>query len=219
MSHVIKQNLKKIRESIPDNVKLVAAGKARKMEEIAEALEADIQIIGHNYIQEAVETRYRFGADLNLHFIGHLQKNKINKAIETCNLIQTVDSLKLAQDIDKRCEPLKRVMPVFIEINSGEEPQKQGVLPDETPALIQQIALLKHIQIKGLMTMGPFKQNPEEVRPYFKTTKQLFDQLVSMKISNVKMDILSMGMSDSYPIAIEEGANMIRIGSAIFGPR
>ncbi len=219
MSININKNLKEIKKTIPDNVQLVVAAKSRTMEEIAEVLETGVPIIGQNYIQEAIQTRSQFGSDLNMHFIGHLQKNKINKAIETCDMIQTVDSLRLARHIDKRCEPLKKIMPVLIEINSAEEPQKHGVLPDEVLVLIQQIALLKHIQIKGLMTMGPFRDNPEEIRPYFKVTKQLFDLFVSLKIPNVNMKILSMGMSDSYQIAIEEGANMIRIGSAIFGKR
>lgn len=218
MTHIQLQ-VKKLLKSIPEHVQLVVAAKSRSMDEVKEVLETQNLIIGENYIQEAEKVRATFKQNVTLHFIGHLQKNKINKAIETCDLIQTVDSVKLAERIEKRCGPLNKTMPILIEINSGREPQKNGAMPEDAIKIIETISHFKYVQIKGLMTMGPFTHDPEKTRPYFQTTKELFDQIQTLQIPNVKMEILSMGMSNSYAIAIEEGATMIRIGSAIFGPR
>lgn len=150
------------------------------------------------------------------HLIGHLQTNKINKALELFDIIQTLDSVKLARALDKRVES---PMPVLIEINSGREPQKNGVLPDNAEKVIREIALLEHIKIKGMMTMGPRFGDPEAARPYFRETRKLFDEINSLNIPGVKMEMLSMGMSNAYRIAIEEGSNMIRPGTIIFGER
>jgi len=134
-------------------------------------------------------------------------------------MIETVDSIKLAKEIDKQAKKNNKIMPVLIEINSGREPQKFGVMPENTEKLIEEISSLPNIKIMGLMTMGPRFGEPEKARPYFKETKKIFDKIKTANIPNVEMKYLSMGMSNSYKIAIEEGANMVRIGTKIFGKR
>ena len=150
------------------------------------------------------------------HLIGHLQTNKVNKALELFDVIQTLDSVKLARAVDKRAQS---AVPVLIEINSGREPQKTGVLPEEAEQVIRGIAALENVAIKGLMTMGPRFGDPEDARPYFQATKKLFDDIGSMDIPGVEMEVLSMGMSNAYRVAIEEGSTMIRPGSIVFSDR
>jgi len=215
----LKENIKKIKQELQSNIKLVAATKTRTVEDIKQAIEAGIEIIGENYVQEAEEKFDELKGKVKFHCIGHLQTNKIKKAVEIFDMIQTVDSVKIAKEIDKRSKNIGKVMPVLIEINSGKEPNKDGVMPEDAESLIKEISALANIKIKGLMTMAPYFDNPEKDRPYFKETKKLFDKISSLNIPNVDMEILSMGMSDSYKIAIEEGANMVRIGTKIFGLR
>lgn len=216
---MIKENVKKILEELPQEVELEAAAKGRTPEEILEAVEAGVKIIGENYVQEALKAFQVIGPRVRWHFIGHLQRNKVKKAVEIFDMIETVDSLEIAQEIDKRCAALGKVMSVLIEINSGREPQKFGVLPENAESLIAEISRLKNIRVEGLMTMGPFSCNPEDARPCFKETKKVFDQIKGINIPNAEMKYLSMGMTNSYRIAIEEGANIVRIGTKIFGPR
>jgi len=208
---MIKENVKKILSELPPNVKLVAAAKTRTPEEIKEAIEAGITIVGENYVQEWDRVKGQVPR-VKVHFIGHLQTNKVKKAVQLFDMIETVDSMKLAKEIDKQCAKIGKVMPILIEVNSGREEQKAGVYPEKVDQLIQQISELKNVKIKGLMTMGPFSDNPEVVRPYFVETKKVYDQIGNL-------EILSMGMSSSYEVAIEEGANLVRIGTAIFGER
>ena len=134
-------------------------------------------------------------------------------------MIQTVDSVDIAKEIDKRCKAINKIMPILIEVNSGKEQNKEGIMPEEVEKLVKEISILKNIKIKGLMTMTPYFDDPEKSRPYFKLTKKLFDEIEELNIINVEMEVLSMGMSDSYKIAVEEGANMVRIGTNIFGAR
>jgi len=216
---MIKENVKKILKELPKGVQLVAAAKTRTPEEILEAIDAGVSIIGENYVQEAERAFKLIGNKAKWHMIGHLQTNKAKKAVKIFDMIETVDSVKIAKAIDKECAKINKIMPVLIEINSGEEKQKAGVLPDMAIELIKQISQLENIKVKGLMTMGPFMDNPEEIRPYFRRTRELFEKIKRMNIPNVEMKYLSMGMSDSYRIAIEEGANIVRIGTKIFGPR
>ncbi len=215
----IKENVERILKELPAGVELVAAAKTKTPAEILEAVEAGIKIIGENYVQEAAEAFAVVGRGGKWHFIGHLQTNKAKKAVEIFDMIETVDSPDLAREIDKRSRNAGKVMPVLIEINSGEEGQKFGVRPKDVEALIREIAPLQNIRIEGLMTMGPFEGDPEDARPYFKITKQLFDAFKALALPGVEMKWLSMGMTNSYPVAIEEGANMVRIGTKIFGPR
>jgi len=216
---VIKDNVKKILSELPEGVELVGAAKTRSPEEILEAIEAGLEIFGQNYVQEAERAFQVIGGKAKWHMIGHLQSNKAKKAAKIFDMIETVDSLKLAKAIDKACQDIDKVMPVLIEINSGEEPQKAGVMPEEVIPLVKDMSELKHIKIMGLMTMGPFSGDPEDARPYFQKTKSIFEEIKKMDHPGVEMRYLSMGMSNSYKVALEEGANLVRIGTKIFGER
>jgi len=216
---MIAENIKAILEEIPEGVEIVAAAKNRNPQEIKEAIAAGIRIIGQNYVQEAEEAFRAIGRGIRWHFIGHLQTNKVKKAVSIFDVIETVDSYALAEEIAKRSGSAGRIMTILIEINSGREPQKSGVLPEEAEDLVQRISELQNLRIQGLMTMGPFAGDPEESRPYFVETRAIFDRLKERNIPNAEMVYLSMGMTNSYRIAIEEGANIVRIGTKIFGPR
>ncbi len=216
---MIKEKVKQILAELPAGVELVVAAKQRTPQEISEAIEAGVKIVGENYVQEAEAAFEVIGRKARWHFIGHLQTNKVIKAIHLFDMIETVDSLKLAREIDKRCQREDKVMPILIEINSGRESQKYGVLPEETEELIKQIIPLKNVKIMGLMTMGPFAGDPEDARPYFIETRKIFEKLKQQNPPDVEMKYLSMGMSNSYKVAIEEGANMVRLGTVLFGPR
>lgn len=211
----LRDNIQKILDTLPGHVELVAAAKGRRSEEILEAVDCGVKIIGENYIQEAEEKFKEIGTKVKWHFIGHLQKNKVKKAVKIFDMIETVDSGEIAEAIDGASARANKIMPVLIEVNSGMEDNKSGVLPLNVKTLIKDISGLRNIKIMGLMTMGPLLKNPEDYRAYFQETKKLFDDI------KLTMDIkyLSMGMSDSYQIAIQEGANLVRIGTAIFGPR
>jgi uncharacterized pyridoxal phosphate-containing UPF0001 family protein len=188
----ITENVKQILTELPAEVKLVAAVKTRTQQEILEAVEAGIKIVG---------------------------ENKVKRAVEVFDMIETVDSSEIAAEINKRCGQIGKVMPVLVEINSGREVQKAGVMPEKALDLIKAMAGLKNIRVEGLMTMGTATIDTETLRLNFRDTKQLFDQLKQIHLSNVEMKYLSMGMTDSYKIALEEGANIVRIGSKIFGVR
>ncbi len=216
---MIKANVKEILAELPEGVHLVGAAKTRTPEEIDEAVAAGLEIIGENYVQEAERAFQVVGNRAKWHMIGHLQRNKAKKAVIVFDMIETVDSIKLAKEIDKCCGKIGKIMPVLIEINSGEETQKAGVQPDDAIALIQEMSALEHIKIMGLMTMGPFTGDPEDARPYFVRTREIFEKLKEMNLPNVEMRYLSMGMSNSYKVALEEGATMVRIGTKIFGER
>jgi len=211
----LKDNIHKILNALPGHVELVAASKGRRPGEILEAIDSGVKIIGENYIQEAEEKFREIGVKVKWHFIGHLQKNKVKKAVKIFDMIETVDSMEIAEAIDAVSVRADKIMPVLIEINSGLEDNKSGVLPLNAKALIRDISTLRNVKVAGLMTMGPFLKNPEGYRKYFQETKKLFDDI---KLT-VDIKYLSMGMSDSYQIAIQEGANLVRIGTAIFGPR
>ena len=216
---MIKESVKNILEELPEGVELVAAAKTRSPEEVLEALEAGLEIIGENYVQEAFDAFELIGRKATWHMIGHLQSNKAKKAVEIFDMIETVDSFKLANAIDRACEKKDKIMPLLIEINSGEELQKAGVMPGNAISLIKKISGLENIRVTGLMTMGPFAGDPEDSRPYFKKTKKLFEKIKGMSMPRVEMKYLSMGMSNSYRVALQEGANLVRIGSKIFGER
>jgi len=216
---VIKENIKKILEELPAGVELVAAAKTRTVAEILKAIQAGLTIIGHNYVQEAERAFEAIGSKAKWHMIGHLQSNKAKKAVRIFDMIETVDSLKLAKAIDKACRNINKSMPVLIEINSGEEPQKAGVMPADAVSLVKEISELENVRIMGLMTMGPFSGDPEDARPYFQKTRQLFKDIEQANLPGIEMKYLSMGMSNSYRVALEEGANLVRIGTRIFGER
>jgi PLP dependent protein len=217
--HSIKKSVREIFQTLPKDVILVAASKTRSVEEVNEAIHRGVTIIGHNYVQEA-EQMYPFVKDkVKWHLIGHLQSNKAKKASQIFDMIETIDSYKVASAVNRYCEKINKVMPVLVEVNSGRESNKTGILPENAESLIRKISSLKHVHIQGLMTMGPRFGNPEDSRPYFKKTKALFDHLRQAGIPHTEFKYLSMGMSNSYKIAIEEGANIVRIGTRLFGKR
>jgi len=215
----VKQNVQKILSQLPNGVELVAAAKTRRPEEILEAVESGVKIIGENYVQEAERAYEVVGNKAKWHFIGHLQKNKAKKAVNIFDMIETVDSVEIARELDKRCAQIDKVMPILIEINSGGEPQKSGVLPENAEQLVRDISSLQNIKVMGLMTMGPRFGDPEDSRPYFVETRKIFERIKKINLPNVEMKYLSMGMTNSYRVALEEGANMVRIGTRIFGER
>jgi len=219
-SELTKQNIAKLLAELPDGVDVVAAAKTRTPEEILEAVQAGIEIVGENYVKEAKEAYEVVGERAKWHFIGTLQKHNVRrKALEMFDMIESVDSLEIAREIDRRCAQIGKVMPILIEVNSGREPQKSGVLPEDVAQLIREISRLRNIKVLGLMTMGPRFGNPEDSRPYFVETRRVFEKIKRLKLPNVEMKYLSMGMTNSYKVALEEGANIIRIGTKIFGER
>jgi len=215
----IKRNVSQILRELPGGVKLVAAAKTRDPQEILQAIESGVGIIGENYVQEAERAYELIGDKAEWHFIGHLQKNKVGRAVKIFDMIETVDSVEIAREIDKRCAQLGKKMLVLIEVNSGQEKQKAGVFPEDVERLIREISTFENIKVMGLMTMGPFLGVPEDFRHYFVETKKIFDKIKELHLPDVEMRYLSMGMTNSYIVALEEGANMIRLGSKIFGER
>jgi pyridoxal phosphate enzyme (YggS family) len=215
----ITENVRAILAELPPGVELVAAAKTKSPVEVLEAIEAGVTIIGENYVQEAQAAFAAVGRKARWHCLGHLQTNKVKKAVEIFDMIETVDSADLAREIGKRSAALGKTMPVLIEINSGEEDQKAGVRPAEAEALIRTIAEIPNVAVQGLMTMGPYEGDPEDSRPYFKRTREIFEDIMKLGLPNAEMRYLSMGMTNSYRVAIEEGANLVRLGTKIFGPR
>ena len=216
---MITKNVQRLLHELPEGVQLLAAAKERTAEEISEAIRAGVGIIGENYLQDAQKVFPDVKEKAHWHFIGHLQAKKVKKVVEMFDMIESVDSLKLAQEIERCCAVREKVMPVLIEVNSGKEERKYGVNPEDVPELIEEISSYPHIKIMGLMTMGPRFGNPEESRPYFQKTRELFEQIKDLHLPNVEMKYLSMGMTNSYGVAIEEGANLVRIGTKLFGDR
>ena len=223
----VYKNYAEIRREIPDYVTIVVSCKTRTAEEIKEVIDAGATDIGENYVQEAGQmysALKKDAAKIRWHMIGGLQTNKINKALRIFDTIQTVESLSKAIAIDRRVERArKQKVPIYIEINIGSEDSKAGIKPAEHEPfdeyienLVRDISRLEHIKLEGLMTMGPRFGNPEDVRPYFKRTNKIFEKIKMLRLPNIDMKYLSMGMTNSYPIAIEEGSNMIRIGTLIF---
>ena len=226
----ISANYARIVQQTPDGVTIVVSCKTRTAEEIEEVVDAGATDIGENYVQEAGQiysALRKKAAKVRWHMIGHLQTNKINKALRIFDIIQTVDSLEKAAAIDKRVERAKkRIMPVYIEINIGNEDSKTGIKPEEhepfeeyIEKLVRDMSDLSNLRLEGLMTMGPRFGNPEDVRPYFARMRRIFEKIKELGLPNVDMKYLSMGMTNSYRVAIEEGSNMVRIGTAIFGER
>ncbi len=221
-----------LKQSVPPQVTIVLAAKTRSPEEIEEAIDAGATDIGENYVQEAEAAHSALGdkaGQVNWHMIGHLQKNKINKALQVFDVIQTVESLKKAGDIDKRVPAAKdgaHVLPVYLEVNIGGEETKTGISPGDYDDFEQHLinvvrgmTRFEHVRLEGLMTMGPLTSDPEGLRPYFRRVREMFDRIIDLGLPHVNMKHLSMGMTHSYQVAIEEGANMIRVGTAVFGER
>ncbi len=213
----IAESVKRILEMIPENVTLQAAAKTRSLEEVKAVIAAGVEHIGYNYVQEALPIIQAIGDQATWHLIGHLQRNKAMKAVNFFDWIETVDSWRLAKTLEYHCTNMGKTIPVLIEVNSGRESNKSGIFPENVDELIQKMSGLEYVHVTGLMTMGPRFGDPEESRPYFKATREAFERIAAKNLPNINMQYLSMGMSNSYHIAIEEGANIIRIGTKLFG--
>jgi len=218
-SFEIEKAVKEIQKTIPSHVTLLAAAKTRTLEEVEAVIQAGVTHIGYNYVQEALPFISKIGTKATWHMIGHLQSNKAKITVENFDIIETVDSWKLALALERHCEKAQKSMPVLIEINSGREENKTGLFPEKVEELVVQMSGLKYVQVKGLMTMGPRFGDPEDSRSYYQTTYKMFEYLRKLNLPNTTMQYLSMGMSNSYLIAIEEGSNIIRIGTKLFGDR
>lgn len=215
----IQKNVDAIRKTIPDSVEILAAAKTRSLDEVKAAMDAGIRLFGHNYVQEADEMLRGAVAKAEWHMIGHLQRNKARQAVELFDMVESLDSLRLAKELEKRCAQVGKELPVLIEVNSGREENKTGILPQNAGGLAEYLDSCRYLKLQGLMTMGPLTGDPELSRPYYKETRRLFEEISAMQLEHVEMRVLSMGMSNSYRVAIDEGANLIRLGTIIFGPR
>jgi len=219
----IRERIKKAAEKTDraaDSIRLIAVSKTMPAEVVQEAIEAGVTDLGENYIQEAREKINTLAtADVNWHFIGHLQSNKAKYAVRLFDLIHSVDSLKLAQELNKYAQKNDKIQAVLVQVNVAKEESKSGVHVENTLELLKNIAQLENIAVQGLMTMPPYFNAPEKVRPFFAALRRLRDQINAAGLPNIALDELSMGMTGDFEAAIEEGATMVRIGTAIFGAR
>jgi pyridoxal phosphate enzyme (YggS family) len=202
----------------PLSIKLMAVTKTVGQERILKAIEAGLTMLGENYVQEAKDKIAAIGDQAQWHMIGHLQTNKAKYAVKLFDFVHSVDRLELAQELDKRAGQINRKLNILIEVNSGEE-SKSGIEKTQALELVRHVAVLPNLSVRGLMTMAPYSNNPENSRPYFKALHDLRDDINRAGITNIQMDELSMGMTDDFEVAIEEGATIVRIGRAIFGKR
>lgn len=202
-----------------EEVTLIAVSKTKPVEALQEAYDLGVRVFGENKVQELTEKYDALPRDIRWHMIGHLQTNKVKYIVEKAELIHSVDSIRLAQAIEKEAAKRERTVDILVEVNVAEEESKFGVRVDEVIPFIEKLALFSHIHVCGLMTIAPFVENPEENRPIFKNLHKLSVDIAHKNIDNVNVNILSMGMTNDYEVAIEEGATMVRVGTGIFGAR
>ena len=226
----MKERIKRVQERIREaadasnrpetDIRLVAVSKTMPVEIVKEAIESGMTDFGENYIQEAREKITTLSPyPVTWHYIGHLQSNKAKYAVRMFDLIHSVDSLKLAKELDKCAQKIDKVQDILIQVNVAKEDSKSGVYVEDTSRLLKDISQLANIAVKGLMTMPPYFNAPEKVRPFFAALRQLRNQIKNENIPNISMEELSMGMTGDFEAAIEEGATMVRVGTAIFGER
>jgi pyridoxal phosphate enzyme (YggS family) len=225
----IAANIMKIRQRIAvaatragrdaNSIKLMAVTKTVSPEKISQAINAGIAIFGENYVQEAKEKITALGKQAQWHMIGHLQTNKAKYAVNLFDYVHSVDRIELARELDKKAGLTGHKMNILIEVNVSGEQTKGGVSANDALDLVKQMAPLENISVRGLMTMAPYSDNPENSRPYFSALKNLRNQISHEQIPEIQMEELSMGMTDDFEVAIEEGATIVRIGRAIFGTR
>lgn len=202
----------------PRAVTLLPVSKTRPISMLEELYQEGVRCFGENYVQELTPKSRQLPDDVQWHMIGHLQRNKVKAVVSCASMIHSLDSMRLAQAIEEQCAKLEKKMDVLIEINCGEE-SKFGISFDEAPAFAARIGKLSHLCLRGLMTSAPFVENPEDNRKYFQQMRQLCVDINEKNIDNIHMDVLSMGMTNDYIIAVEEGATHVRVGTAIFGER
>jgi pyridoxal phosphate enzyme (YggS family) len=203
------------------DITLIAVSKTVGLDHLRQALAAGISLFGENYVQEALEKYTTLKeAGFRWHMIGHLQRNKVKYIVEACDCIHSVDNLKLAEEIDLRAGRAGKIMPILLEVNLAGEASKSGIHTEaELLAILEPLAHLANIRLTGLMTMPPFFDEPELARPYFRRLRELRDRINTMNLAGCQLTELSMGMSGDFEVAVEEGATMVRVGSAIFGAR
>ncbi|MCR5743633.1 MAG: YggS family pyridoxal phosphate-dependent enzyme [Lachnospiraceae bacterium] len=226
---MIRENLEYIRSDIANvcascgrdasEVTLIAVSKLKPNSDISEAIDAGQRDFGENWVQELKDKIPAFPEDINWHLIGHLQKNKVKYIVDKVKYIHSVDSVDLAAQIEKECVKKNCECNILLEVNVAREESKSGFFEEDLMSAVEEIAKFSHVHIKGLMTVAPFVEDPEENRVYFRKLKHLLVDIQNKKVDNVQVDVLSMGMTNDYKIAIEEGATMVRIGTAIFGAR
>lgn len=226
---MLKENLHDVEDKVEQaciragrdrsEVTLIAVSKTKPLSMIEEIIEEGVKDFGENKVQELVDKYEAIETNLNWHLIGHLQRNKVKYIVDKVCLIHSVDSLRLAKQIDEEAAKKNVTVPILIEVNIAEEESKFGVKKEETLELIEEIAKLVHVKVKGLMTIAPYVKNPEDNREHFRNLRKLCVDIKSKNIDNVDMEILSMGMTNDYEVAIEEGATMVRVGTGIFGDR
>jgi hypothetical protein len=222
----VKTNLARIRERInraaeraqrsPDDIRLVVVTKTVGPDLIKEAVDCGAGIIGESRVHEAAVKRPEVGGAAEWHMIGHLQSRKARQAAELFDMVQSVDSVSTARALDKRCAEVGRVMPVLIEVNTSGEEQKFGARPKEAESLVREAASMKGLRVEGLMTMAALLPDPEQARPSFRMLRELAAELAEKNIERASFGVLSMGMSNDFEVAIEEGSTMVRIGTAVF---
>lgn len=226
---MIRENLSQTKQNIGEacqragrdmgEVALIAVSKTKPLELLQEAYDAGVRDFGENKVQELVDKYEQLPKDIRWHMIGHLQRNKVKYLVGRVHLIHSVDSLRLAQEIQKEAEKKQTEVDILVEVNVAGEESKYGSAVEETLQLIQEIALLPSVHVKGLMTVAPFVDNPEENRTIFARLRHLAVDIKSKSIDNVSMNVLSMGMTGDYEVAVEEGATYVRVGTGIFGER
>lgn len=229
MFQLVKENYKYIKQQVdetarncgrdPEDITLIAVSKTKPLENIEELITIGVKDFGENKVQELCDKYENVSAPVNFHLIGHLQTNKVKYIVDKACLIHSVDSVKLAQTIQKEAAKKGVIAQILIEVNVAEEDSKFGLHTEEVLPFVEEIASYPNVHVNGLMTIAPFVENPDENRGYFRTLKQLSLDIASKNIDNIDMNVLSMGMTNDYKVAIEEGATMVRVGTAIFGAR
>lgn len=202
-----------------DEVTLIAVSKTKPVEMLEEIYSEEIRYFGENKVQEMCDKYEVMPKDIKWQMIGHLQTNKVKYIVDKADLIHSVDSVRLAETIDKEAKKKDRIVRILLEVNMAREESKFGLMPEEVMEVVDRIAALDNVRVEGLMTIAPFVEDPEENRKYFAALKQLSVDIRGKNVNNVNMSILSMGMTNDFEVAIEEGATMVRIGTAIFGER
>ena len=226
---MVAENLEQVRKNIelackeagrdPKEVTLISVSKTKPVSMLQEAYDAGSRDFGENKVQEIMDKVPQLPSDIRWHMIGHLQTNKVKYIIDKVDLIHSVDSIRLAETIDKEAQKHDLIANILVEVNVAKEESKFGLMPEEVDGFIDEIANLKHIQVKGLMTIAPFVENPEKNRTVFADLRKLSVDIAKKNVDNVNVSILSMGMTNDYEVAVEEGATMVRVGTGIFGAR
>ena len=218
ISEDIKRELEKSKRK-PKSCSLIAVSKTKPVEMLKEAYDAGMRDFGENKVQEIMDKYDKLPGDIRWHMIGHLQTNKVKYIADKVYMIHSLESIKLAEEISKRATMAGRVIPVLIEVNIADEDSKFGIKPSEVADFALAVSGLTGISVRGLMCVAPYTEDPEENRQYFRQLRQISVDITQKNIDNISMDILSMGMSGDYKVAIEEGASYIRVGTGIFGSR